>query len=83
MKAEPEGSVEEPGKEPGSVQQEARTCPVCGTKFFAAADREFCRRFEHYEVMSDEDSKPVELGRGAMSLSPAFNDAYSTGPLVP
>jgi tetratricopeptide (TPR) repeat protein len=26
----------------GSVQQEARTCPVCGTKFFATADREFC-----------------------------------------
>jgi hypothetical protein len=34
--------VEEPGKEAGSVQQEARTCPVCGTKFFATADREFC-----------------------------------------
>src|SRR6516225_11458485 len=42
MKAESEGSVEEPGKEPGSVQQEARTCPVCGTKFFAAAESEFC-----------------------------------------
>jgi serine/threonine protein kinase/tetratricopeptide (TPR) repeat protein len=34
--------VEEPGKGPESVQQEARTCPVCGTKFFATADREFC-----------------------------------------
>jgi hypothetical protein len=34
--------VEEPGKEPGSVQQEARTCPVCGTKFFAAAENGFC-----------------------------------------
>jgi len=32
--------VEEPGKELGSVQQEARTCPVCGTKF--SADSEFC-----------------------------------------
>ena len=42
MKAESEGSVEEPGKEPGSVQQEARTCPVCGTKFFTTSDREFC-----------------------------------------
>ena len=42
MKAESEGSVEEPGKEPGSVHQEARTCPVCGTKFFATADSEFC-----------------------------------------
>jgi hypothetical protein len=26
----------------GSLHQEARTCPVCGTKFFATADREFC-----------------------------------------
>jgi len=42
VKPESEGSVEEPGKEAGSVQQEARTCPVCGTKFFATADREFC-----------------------------------------
>ena len=42
MKAESEGSVEEPGKELGSAQQEARTCPVCGTKFFATADGGFC-----------------------------------------
>jgi serine/threonine protein kinase len=34
--------VEEPGKGLGSVQQEARTCPICGTKFFATSDREFC-----------------------------------------
>ena len=26
----------------GSVQREPRTCPVCGTKFFATADSEFC-----------------------------------------
>jgi hypothetical protein len=25
-----------------SVEREPRTCPVCGTKFFATADREFC-----------------------------------------
>ena len=42
MKAESEGSVEEPGRELGSVQQEARTCLVCGTKFFATADSGFC-----------------------------------------
>ena len=42
MKAQSKGSVEEPGKEAGSVQQEARTCLVCGTKFFAAADSGFC-----------------------------------------
>ena len=26
----------------GSVQREPRTCPVCGTKFYVTADREFC-----------------------------------------
>ena len=108
MKPESGGSVEEPGKEAGSVQQEARTCPVCGTKFFTAADSGFCpvcilrgatgeesastgesgsvsglaaasaeeadggsqvRRFEHYEVMLDDDGRPIELGRGAMGVT--------------
>jgi serine/threonine protein kinase/tetratricopeptide (TPR) repeat protein len=27
------------------------------------------RRFEHYELMSDEEGKPVELGRGAMGVT--------------
>ena len=34
--------MEQPGPELGSVRQEARTCPICGTKFFAAADSGFC-----------------------------------------
>ena len=34
--------MEEPGKEVVSVQQEAHTCPVCGTKFFATAESGFC-----------------------------------------
>jgi len=41
VKAESEGSVEERGKEMGSTQQEARICPVCGTKFFATTDNGF------------------------------------------
>ena len=91
----------------GSVQREPRTCPVCGTKFFATADSEFCpvcilrrafdaeskatgeassvselaasteqtdggtqlRRFENYEVMLDEDGRPIKLGRGAMGVT--------------
>jgi len=91
----------------GAVDQEARTCPVCGTKFFVTADREFCpvcilnrafggestatgepssvsgsaespretegalqpRRFDQYEVMLDEDGRPIELGRGAMGIT--------------
>jgi len=27
------------------------------------------RRFEHYEVMLDEDGRPIELGRGAMGIT--------------
>jgi hypothetical protein len=103
VKPESGGSVEEPRKEPASAQQEARTCPVCGTKFFPTGDSGFCpvcilrgatgeesetigelslvsgsaesprqtegasqpRRFDQYEVMLDEDGRPVELGRGA------------------
>ena len=42
MKPESGRSVGEPGKEPASAQQEAGTCPACGTKFFATADKEFC-----------------------------------------
>ncbi len=99
--------MEEPGKDPESVEQEARTCPVCGTKFLSTADREFCpvcilrgitsgastaievpgsvsgsaasteeaeggsqvRRLENYEVVLDEDSEPIELGRGAMGIT--------------
>jgi hypothetical protein len=44
VKPESGGSVGEPGKESASAQQEARTCPVCGTKFYAAADSGFSVR---------------------------------------
>ena len=42
MKQKSGGSVKKSGKDPGSVQQETRTCPVCGTKFFATAEGGFC-----------------------------------------
>jgi hypothetical protein len=42
VKTESGAPTPEPGKGLGSTQQEARTCPVCGTKFFAAADSDFC-----------------------------------------
>jgi serine/threonine protein kinase/predicted ATPase len=92
---------EERSTEPGSVQQEVRICPTCGTKFFTKADRGFCpvcilraavggepaatqepgsvpgsadsteevRRFENYELMLDNDGRPIELGRGAMGVT--------------
>src|SRR5215472_827495 len=34
--------VEDPGRKPGSLPREARTCPVCGTKFYTTVDSEFC-----------------------------------------
>jgi hypothetical protein len=42
VKADSRKPADEPGKELASVQREAHTCPVCGTKFFATADSEFC-----------------------------------------
>src|SRR5215469_10354609 len=34
-----------------------------------ATPNEPARRFEHYELMTGEDGKPVELGRGAMGVT--------------
>src|SRR6476469_9360103 len=31
--------------------------------------KEAARRFEHYELVTGEDGKPVELGRGAMGVT--------------
>ena len=42
MNAESGESVGNLGTTPGSVPQEAQTCPVCGTKFFATAESGFC-----------------------------------------
>ena len=47
-----------------AVKEEASTCPVCGTKFFATADREFCpvcilRCATSGESATDEEAGPV------------------------
>jgi serine/threonine protein kinase/tetratricopeptide (TPR) repeat protein len=62
VKAESEGSVEEPGKELGSAQQEAQTCPVCGTKFFGTAKSEFCPVCILRGANSAESAATGELG---------------------
>jgi hypothetical protein len=99
--------VREPDAKRGSVEQEVRTCAVCGTKFSAASDSDFCpvcilrgaargqsaaatvtnladgsehrseegeptspvQHFENYELMLDEEGRPIELGRGAMGIT--------------
>ena len=101
MKTKSGKAGEERNTAPGSVQQDVRICPTCGTKFFTTADRGFCpvcilrgavggepaateepgsvsrsadsaeevRRFENYELMLENDGRPIELGRGAMGVT--------------
>ena len=40
-----------------------------GKRALALAPKRRSRRFEHYELVTDTDSRPVELGRGAMGIT--------------
>jgi hypothetical protein len=51
----------------GSVQQEARACPVCGTKFFATADRGFCPICIFCGAASGESAATEERGLASES----------------
>src|SRR6266404_7202878 len=89
-------SHNKPGRQADLAAREIRTCSVCGAKFSATMNSEFCptcmlrralavevesgespsevtvtptKRFEHYELVKDEDGKAVELGRGAMGIT--------------
>ena len=75
MKAESGRSVEEPGKDLGSVQQEARTCPVCGTKFFATADSRFCPVCILRGATSGESTATGELGSVSRSTAASTEEA--------
>ena len=52
-----------------------RFCPVCllrqalGGKSDSGEPAPVSRRLEHYELVTDEDGKPIELGRGAMGVT--------------
>ena len=67
MKTESGVSVEKPGKEPGSVQQEARTCPVCATKFYATADSGFCPVCMLHEAAGGESTAAEVAGMHAVT----------------
>jgi len=54
--------VGEPDEELGSTQQEAPTRPVCGTKFFATAGREFCPVCILHGAFGAESAATQELG---------------------
>jgi hypothetical protein len=65
-----------------SATSENEICPVCMLRRALAAgvessesfskdaatstSKEAAPRFEHYELVTDQDGQPVELGRGAM-----------------
>jgi hypothetical protein len=76
VKPESEGSVEEPGKEEGRGYQEPCTCPVCGTKFVAAANREFCPVCMLRKAFGAESAATGESG-SLTELAPASRDEGS------
>ena len=42
---------------------------TAGLNFAETLSRGIPQRFEHYELMADEEGRPIELGRGAMGLT--------------
>jgi serine/threonine protein kinase len=101
MQTSSRGSPDDPDRPEDFGAREMRTCPVCGARFSATEENEFCpvcmlhkalareaestvavsedtvrptpehaaSRFEHYEIVLNEDGKPLELGRGAMGVT--------------
>ena len=78
MKPESEGSVEESGKKLGSAQDETRTCPVCGTKFFATSDSESCPVCILHGAFGAESAATGESGSLA-ELATTSSDEGSAG----
>src|ERR1700741_220415 len=82
MKTEPQRACPNCGNELSGAME---FCPVCmlrkglagGIESGESSFREAINptpdqppnRFEHYELVTDEDGKPVELGRGAMGVT--------------
>ena len=77
MKAEPGGSVEEPIKDPGSAEQEARTCPVPAARSsspppkansvrFVSYGEQLARNLQRPENQVRYLDQPTALGRRKM-----------------
>ena len=82
MKTEPQRTCPSCGNELSGAME---FCPVCmlreglaggvesGESSFEEAvkptPKRVAQRFEHYELVTGEDGKPVELGRGAMGVT--------------
>jgi hypothetical protein len=101
MKTDSRDSLDETERQADLKAREIRACKVCGAKFSAAEENEFCpvcvlrralaggvesgesfsedaasstpkeaaQRLEHYELVTDKDGQPMELGRGAMGVT--------------
>ena len=63
-----------------SAARDIEFCPICMLRKVLADEVEYgeppsedivttTQRFEHYELVTGEDGKPVELGRGAMGIT--------------
>ena len=61
------------GESEGSVQREPRTCPVCGTKFFATADKEFCPVCILHGAFGAQSAANQESGSVSESAASAEN----------
>jgi serine/threonine protein kinase len=73
VNGESKGSVEEPGEKLESGQQEARTCPICGTKFFAIAGSGFCPVCILRGATSGESAATGEPGSASDSAGSSGN----------
>ena len=73
--------MEDPSSKLGSLPREARTCPVCGTKFFATADKQFCPVCILRGVAGGESTPTGESGSVSESMATSTEEADG-GPQV-
>jgi hypothetical protein len=63
-------------------------CPVCAlrgvleTQSDSVTDISSELRFEHYQVLRNQDGKPFELGRGGMGVTDKANDTHLGCPVA-
>jgi serine/threonine protein kinase/Flp pilus assembly protein TadD len=68
----------------------SETCPVCALRGALNADAELSSspdtsadlRFEHYQILRNEDGTPMELGRGAMGITYKAFDVHLQCPVA-